>query len=85
MKPNALLLLTLSLSLLSCSRGNDVCIYGGSSACVTAAYSAAHEGSKVVIICPDKTIGGMTTGGLGQTDIGNKQQSKDNSDAGMVS
>ena len=73
MKPNALLLLTLSLSLLSCSRGNDVCIYGGSSACVTAAYSAAHEGSKVVIICPDKTIGGMTTGGLGQTDIGNKQ------------
>ena len=73
MKPNALLLLTLSLSLLSCGRGNDVCIYGGSSACVTAAYSAAHEGSKVVIICPDKTIGGMTTGGLGQTDIGNKQ------------
>ena len=61
------------MSLLSCSRGTDVCIYGGSSACVTAAYSAAHEGSKVVIICPDKTIGGMTTGGLGQTDIGNKQ------------
>lgn len=40
---------------------------------MTAAYSAAHEGCKVVIICPDKTIGGMTTGGLGQTDIGNKQ------------
>lgn len=40
---------------------------------LTAAYSAAHEGCKVVIICPDKTIGGMTTGGLGQTDIGNKQ------------
>ncbi|MBO6221860.1 MAG: FAD-dependent oxidoreductase, partial [Bacteroidales bacterium] len=58
----SLLLFTISLSLLSCSRGTDVCIYGGSSACVTAAYSAAHEGSNVVIICPDKTIGGMTTG-----------------------
>ena len=69
----SLLLFTISLSLLSCSRGTDVCIYGGSSACVTAAYSAAHEGSNVVIICPDKTIGGMTSGGLGQTDIGNKQ------------
>lgn len=61
------------MSLLSCERGTDVCIYGGSLACVTAAYSAAHEGCEVVIICPDKTIGGMTTGGLGQTDIGNKQ------------
>ena len=73
MRTNFILLLTISLSLLSCGRGTDVCIYGGSSACVTAAYSAAHEGCKVVIICPDKTIGGMTTGGLGQTDIGNKQ------------
>ncbi len=69
MRTNLFLLLTISLSLLSCGRGTDVCIYGG----VTAANSAAHEGRKVVIICPDKTIGGMTTGGLGQTDIGNKQ------------
>jgi hypothetical protein len=30
-------------------------------------------GSHVTIICPDVTLGGMTTGGLGQTDIGNKQ------------
>ena len=63
----------LSLSLISCRKGNEVCIYGGSSACVTAAYSAATMGSHVTIICPDVTIGGMTTGGLGQTDIGNKQ------------
>ena len=63
----------ISLSLVSCRRGNEVCIYGGSSACVTAAYSAATMGSHVTIICPDVTIGGMTTGGLGQTDIGNKQ------------
>ena len=68
-----LLLICVSLSLTSCVRGNDVCIYGGSSACATAAYSAAKLGSNVTVICPDVTIGGMTTGGLGQTDIGNKQ------------
>ena len=61
------------LCLLSGRKPNTVCIYGGTSASVTAAYSAAHEGSRVIIVCPDVTIGGMTTGGLGQTDIGNKQ------------
>lgn len=70
---NLFLVLTFTLLLLSCGKGNEVCIYGGSSACVTAAYSAAKMGSNVTIICPDPTIGGMTTGGLGQTDIGNKQ------------
>lgn len=51
----------------------DVCIYGGTSAAVTAARAAAEKGCKVVIICPDPVLGGMTTGGLGSTDIGNKQ------------
>lgn len=51
----------------------DVCIYGGTSAAVTAARAAAERGCKVVIICPDPVLGGMTTGGLGSTDIGNKQ------------
>ena len=51
----------------------DVCVYGGTSAAVTAARAAAEEGKKVVVICPDIVLGGMTTGGLGQTDIGNKQ------------
>ena len=51
----------------------DVCIYGGTSAAVTAAKAAAQEGKKVVVICPDVVLGGMTTGGLGSTDIGNKQ------------
>lgn len=73
MKIKVLIILSLSLFLVSCGRGNKVCIYGGSSACATAAYSAAKMGSDVTIICPDVTIGGMTTGGLGQTDIGNKQ------------
>jgi len=66
-------LLVLLLWATACSKSNEVCIYGGSSACITAAYSAAKLGSQVTIICPDATLGGMTTGGLGQTDIGNKQ------------
>ena len=73
MRRGILFLICVLLSLCSCVRGNKVCIYGGSSACATAAFSAAKMGSDVTVICPDVTIGGMTTGGLGQTDIGNKQ------------
>ena len=51
----------------------DVCIYGGTSAGVVAAYSAAQRGLEVVLIEPTEHIGGMTSGGLGFTDIGNKQ------------
>jgi hypothetical protein len=50
----------------------DVCIYGGTSAGVIAAYSAQRCGKTVILIEPGKMIGGMTTGGLEQTDIGNK-------------
>lgn len=58
---------------ISCTRGYDVCVYGGSSAAVTAAYSAAQMGKKVVVVSPDERVGGLTTCGLGYTDIGNKQ------------
>ena len=51
----------------------DVCIYGGTSAGVVAAYTAAQRGLNVVLVEPTSHIGGMTTGGLGYTDIGNKQ------------
>lgn len=51
----------------------DVCIYGGTSSGVVAAYSAAQKGLDVVIVEPGGHIGGMTAGGLGYTDIGNKQ------------
>ena len=51
----------------------DVCIYGGTSAGVVAAYSAAQRGLDVVLVEPTEHIGGMTSGGLGYTDIGNKQ------------
>lgn len=50
----------------------DICVYGGTASGVIAAYSAAKMGKKVVLIEPGQYIGGMTTGGLGATDIGNK-------------
>ncbi len=55
------------------NRKYDVCVYGGTSAGVVAAYSAAQCGMKVALVEPTEHIGGMTTGGLGFTDIGNKQ------------
>jgi hypothetical protein len=51
----------------------DLVIYGGSSAAVAAAVQVKKMGGSVVIIEPTNRIGGLTTGGLGQTDIGNKQ------------
>jgi NADPH-dependent 2,4-dienoyl-CoA reductase/sulfur reductase-like enzyme len=51
----------------------DICIYGGTSGGVIAAYTAKKAGKTVLLIEPGKRIGGMTTGGLGMTDIGNKQ------------
>lgn len=50
----------------------DICVYGGSSAGVIAAYTAKKLGKSVVVIEPGKRLGGLTSGGLGYTDIGNK-------------
>jgi len=50
----------------------DIVIYGGTSAGVTAAVHAAKMGKSVVLIEPGRHIGGLTSGGLGATDIGNK-------------
>jgi hypothetical protein len=50
----------------------DVCIYGGTSAAVVAAVQAKKMGKSVVIVCPDKHLGGLSSGGLGWTDTGNK-------------
>ncbi len=50
----------------------DVCIYGGTSAGVIAAYTAKKMGKTVILIEPSHRLGGMTSGGLGLTDIGNK-------------
>jgi len=53
--------------------GYDIVIYGGTSAGVAAGIQSSRMGKSVVIIEPSSRIGGLTTGGLGATDIGNKQ------------
>src|SRR5438874_7624651 len=50
----------------------DVCVYGGTSAGVIAAYAAVKMSKTVILIEPGKHLGGLTSGGLGYTDIGNK-------------
>lgn len=52
--------------------GFDVVVYGSSPAALTAAIQAQDMGASVVVVSPETRIGGLTTGGLGQTDIGNK-------------
>jgi hypothetical protein len=50
----------------------DVVIYGGTSAGVIAAVQAKKLGKSVVIVGPDVHLGGLSSGGLGYTDTGNK-------------
>ena len=51
----------------------DIVIYGSSPAGIAAAVQAKRMGRSAVIVSPETRIGGLTTGGLGQTDIGNKK------------
>jgi hypothetical protein len=50
----------------------DVVIYGGTSAAVTAAVQARRMGKTVMVVSPDPHLGGLSSGGLGFTDTGDK-------------
>lgn len=50
----------------------DIIIYGGTSAAISAAVEAKRSGKSVIVVSPDKHLGGLTSGGLGWTDTGNK-------------
>ena len=71
------LLLPLLLAALARAAGpspdHDVVVYGGTSAGVTAAVAAARAGQRVVLVEPGRHLGGLTSGGLGATDIGRKE------------
>ena len=54
------------------SHSADVIIYGGTSSAVIAAVQVVQMGKKVILVSPDKHLGGLTAGGLGWTDTGNK-------------
>jgi FAD dependent oxidoreductase len=50
----------------------DVVIYGGTSAAITAAVQVVKMGKSVLIISPEKHLGGLSASGLGFTDSGEK-------------
>jgi hypothetical protein len=50
----------------------DVVIYGGTSAGVIAAVQARRMGRTVALVAPETHLGGLSSGGLGFTDTGNK-------------
>lgn len=50
----------------------DVVIYGGTSAAISTAVQVVRMGKSVIIVSPDIHLGGLTAGGLGWTDTGNK-------------
>lgn len=65
-------LYAVSVSFAQKNKMYDVVIYGGTSAGIIAAVELSQSGKSVIIVNPDNHIGGLTTGGLGWTDIGNK-------------
>jgi len=66
--------LWLGLSLLSVTSSAeepyDAVVYGGTSSGVVAAVQVARLGKTVALIEPGRRLGGLTSGGLGATDIG---------------
>ncbi|HEX4130019.1 MAG TPA: FAD-dependent oxidoreductase [Pirellulales bacterium] len=59
-------------SLVNAVETYDVLVYGGTAGGATAAVQAAQMGKRVLLVEPGRHIGGLTSGGLGATDIGNK-------------
>ncbi|CAN5531127.1 FAD-dependent oxidoreductase [soil metagenome] len=48
----------------------DIIVYGGTSGAVVAALAARQAGKSVIMVSPDQHLGGLTSGGLGWTDLG---------------
>jgi len=69
----SLALLLLVPALFAQTRKADIVIYGATSSGIAAAVQASRMGKSVIIVDPGTHVGGLTTGGLGWTDIGNKQ------------
>jgi hypothetical protein len=63
------------LPLLVCAqtRSADVVVYGATSGGIAAAIQVVRSGKTAILVDPGTHLGGLTTGGLGWTDIGNKQ------------
>ena len=73
MKHILILISFLGMGFLQAKPRYDIVVYGATSAGIATAIQGSRMGKKVMLIEPSARIGGLTTGGLGQTDIGNKQ------------
>src|SRR5262245_28962842 len=51
----------------------DLVVYGGTPGGVTAAIQASRMGKKAVLFSFNTFVGGLTSGGLTATDVGNRQ------------
>ncbi len=76
MLKRSLFLTTFLAALVGCQASTphcyDIVVYGGTSGGVVAAVKAARLGHSVLLIEPGQHLGGLSAGGLGATDIGNK-------------
>jgi FAD dependent oxidoreductase len=72
MRSTLSVLCLIALSTFANASNHDVVVYGGTSAAVIAAVQVKQMGKSVVIVSPDKHLGGLSSGGLGFTDTGNK-------------
>jgi len=74
-----LLMLVVSLIQVGCGSSEekkydaDVIIFGGTSAAITTAVQLKRMNKTVLIVCPETHIGGLSSSGLGFTDLGNKE------------
>ena len=80
MKSYSLIVLLALLMITSCRTETsqttlkaDVIVYGGTSSAVTVAVQVSRMGKSVIIVSPDKHLGGLSSSGLGFTDTGNKE------------
>lgn len=73
MKHILILISFLEMGFLQAKPRFDIVVYGATSSGIATAIQGSRMGKKVILIEPSARIGGLTTGGLGQTDIGNKQ------------
>ena len=65
-------LASIALTLTTQAADHDIVIYGGTCAAITSAVQAKQMGKSVIVVSPDKHLGGLSSGGLGFTDTGNK-------------
>ena len=79
MKQTLFLITTVILLLAGCQQHHDkmlykadVIVYGGTSSAVSAAITISRMGKSVIMVSPDKHLGGLSSSGLGFTDTGNK-------------